>query len=263
MFLISWICSPAHISRSIVTILDRLASMRPGIPIMKQTWSNLVFANWQVDESILRPHVPRIFELDRFEGKHWLTVTPLLMSNVGLNALPSEFAFSPFLELNLRTYVLFNDKPGVLFLSLDTQNFIAAKVARWWYGLPYFPAKMSMNQLERTYHFSSLRSHPQYSEVRFECEYTPTGESFNADRNSLSHWLVERYCLYTMGSSNRAHIAEIRHKPWTLQSADVKIYHNSLTNFMNLDLSIQKPLCFFSKQMDVEVWSPKRLPATR
>jgi uncharacterized protein len=49
-------------------------------------------------------------------------------------------------ELNVRTYVHFNGVPGVWFFSLDASNTLAVLGARAAIGLPYFRARMRLQE---------------------------------------------------------------------------------------------------------------------
>jgi len=72
---------------------------------MTQSWHDLLFAHWRVDERQLRPHVPAAFDLDRFDGSAWVSVVPFTMSHVAPRGVPSLPWLSAFPELNVRTYV--------------------------------------------------------------------------------------------------------------------------------------------------------------
>ena len=43
---------------------------------MTQSWHDLLFAHWRVNERLLRPHVPAAFDIDRFDGSAWLVPHP-------------------------------------------------------------------------------------------------------------------------------------------------------------------------------------------
>jgi uncharacterized protein YqjF (DUF2071 family) len=50
--------------------------------------------------------------------------------------------WSLFPELNVRTYVVRDGKPGVYFFSLDAASLLAVRMARALFHLPYFHANM-------------------------------------------------------------------------------------------------------------------------
>ena len=88
--------------------------------------------------------VPTIFDADRKSLGEIATETRALAEKVreGI-ALGGYLRCRGFLripELNVRTYVIADNKPGVWFFSLDAANPVAVAVARRWYHLPYFHA---------------------------------------------------------------------------------------------------------------------------
>ena len=87
--------------------------MPSGPWVMSQTWHDLLFAHWPVDKEALRALVPSRFELDLFEGEAWVGVVPFHMTNVAPRFVPALPWVSAFPELNVRTYVRVDGKPGV------------------------------------------------------------------------------------------------------------------------------------------------------
>lgn len=58
--------------------------------IMGMTWSELLFAHWPVEPSILAPQLPKGLTLDTRDGKAWIGVVPFLMSSVAMRC-PQAF----------------------------------------------------------------------------------------------------------------------------------------------------------------------------
>src|SRR5438270_6843479 len=95
----------------------------PSAPwIMRQTWNDLLFAHWSLPAEALRPLVPNELALDLYDGKAWVAVTPFHMTDVALRGIPAVPVLSAFPELNVRTYVTYQGKPGVFSFSLDAFN---------------------------------------------------------------------------------------------------------------------------------------------
>src|SRR5258707_3933853 len=131
-------------------ILDR-TDHRPWPPpdgpwVMAQSWHDLLFAHWRMDAAVLRAQIPRALEIDTFEGQAWIAVVPFRMSGVRPRLAPAIPGLSAFPELNVRTYVTAEGKPGVWFFSLDAANAIAVAAARATFHLPYFLARMSCEE---------------------------------------------------------------------------------------------------------------------
>jgi len=92
---------------------------------MQQTWHDLLFMHWPISASLIRPIVPSELELDTFDGEAWIAVVPFWMSGIRQRGFPAIPGLSRFPELNVRTYVRVQDKPGVYFFSLDAASSIA------------------------------------------------------------------------------------------------------------------------------------------
>src|SRR3954467_3120958 len=108
--------------------------------VMAQSWVDLLFCHWPVDEAQLRAHVPASLPLDRFDGRAWLSITPFEVQGTRpRGALPPP-VLSRFPELNVRTYVVRDGKPGIWFFSLDAASALAVAAARGLYRLPYLRA---------------------------------------------------------------------------------------------------------------------------
>ena len=221
---------------------------------MAQSWHDLLFAHWPVDVAILRPHVPAKLEIDTFEGRAWVGVVPFSMTGVRLRWTPSLPWLSAFPEVNVRTYVTTQDRPGVWFFSLDAANVLAVVAARLSFHLPYFHARMRCEEAEGWIRYASQRSHRGAPAADFAGRYRGAGEFFEPQRGTLAHFLTERYCLYSAASKGRVYRGEIHHPPWLLQPAEAQLMQNSMTEAAGLVLPDELPLLHFSRQQDMVAW---------
>lgn len=225
--------------------------------IMQQTWEQLLFAHWPVPLSALRAHVPDALEIDTFEGQAWIGVVPFYMAHVKPRFLPSVPALSFFAELNVRTYVTYQGKPGVWFFSLEASNPLAVAIARKGFHLPYFNAHMrcySQQTSPQHIRYYSQRTHKGASAARFEAEYGPTAGVKLAIKGTLDHWLTERYALYSQSKAGQLYCGEIHHGPWPLQAAEADISVNTMTAGISLALPDTPPLLHYAERIAVVVW---------
>ena len=229
---------------------------------MVQKWHDLLFAHWTVPVEKLRSLVPRELELDLRDGKAYVAVAPFWMSGIRGRGMPPLPGVHTFPELNVRTYVTYQGIPGVYFFSLDAASRAAVKGARWFYGLPYFFANMSVqnssvqNKSERFECASSRVGHPQPAELR--TSYWPVSEPRVRESKSLEAFLTERYCLYTVDTT-QVFRAYIHHLPWQLQDAEAEFQVNTMARAAGLELPDEKPLLHFSKLLEVLIWWPQRV----
>jgi len=187
--------------------------------------------------------------LDTFNGQCWIAVTPFHMTGVRGRWMPTVPGTSRFPELNLRTYVTFNGKPGVFFFSLDAASRLAVWGARAAYHLPYFYARMKVRPESASVHYESFRS----QNTGFRGAYRPVGSVQIRQSGTLEHWLTERYCLYIVFGSSLFR-AEIHHEPWPLQDAEADISANTMATAAGIQLPQILPLLHFSKRLEVLIW---------
>jgi uncharacterized protein YqjF (DUF2071 family) len=194
--------------------IDRLSVRRrpPGWPIMYQSWGKLLFLHWPVPAEALRPLIPDPLTIDTFDGSAWVGITPFTMWDVRPVFSPSLPVLSRSHELNVRTYVHLSGVPGVWFFSLDASNPLAVSGARLAFHLPYFTARMSLKQRDRTIHFASRRIHRQGPPAEFEATWTVGDRLGEAQPGSLDFFLIERYCLYA-ARGDALYRARIFHRP--------------------------------------------------
>jgi uncharacterized protein YqjF (DUF2071 family) len=219
--------------------------------MMRQTWSDLLFAHWRVPEDELRVHVPPPLEIDTYEGAAFLAVVPFLMTGIRGHFLPPIPGTSRTLELNVRTYVRYGGRAGVYFLSLDAANGRIVQGGRWLYGLPYYHAEMKLQKATYT-RYESLRRDTRALEVGFRGLYRPIAEPRAAEPGSLEHFLTERYCLFTAHKGD-VRIGEIDHAPWPLQRAEAEFERNDMTEPFGLFVD-NRPLLHYAASIDVKLW---------
>lgn len=248
-------------NRDIIKTTDhRPYAMPKGSWVMKQIWHDLLFAHWPVSADELKPLIPQGLELELWEGKPWVSIVPFHMSGIRLHGLPPIPFTSRFPELNVRTYVTCNNKPGVYFLSLDATHRLAIETARTLFHLPYMKARISVEHVGEFIHYHSERKDSRGRAAVFAGKYRATdGKAFYAEPGTLLHWLTERYCLYTSNSKGEILIGDIHHLPWGLQEAGLYSEVNSMAKSHGIVLPEVAPLLTFTKQLDVLIWPLKKV----
>ena len=221
---------------------------------MHQTWHDLLFAHWPVPVRDLPAGLPASLELDLFGGQAWISVVPFRMSGIRPRHLPALLWLSAFAELNVRTYVVRDGKPGVFFFSLDASNPMAVRIARRVFHLPYFDAKISLKYDGDWIEYRSRRTHRVAPAAELSARYRATGPVFRASPGSLEEWLTGRYCLYAVDRTGQISRTDIHHLPWPLQMAQCEFQLNTMTALPEI-----KPLLQFARRLDIVAWAPERL----
>ncbi len=215
--------------------------------------------HWPVPASSLRPHIPPGLAIDTFEGQAWIAVVPFVMRCTRPLRLPLPFGLGDLPELNVRTYVVRDGKPGVWFFSLDAGQALAVAVARRWYHLPYYRARMVVGSDRDRYSYRSVRTHRGALPAAFTAAYGPSGAVYHSQPGTLEHWLTERYCLYAADRRGRLYRGENAHVPWPLQPAEAEVTANTMGAPLGLALPGAAPLLHFARRIDVVFWALERV----
>lgn len=227
--------------------------------VMHQAWHNLLFMHYRVSADALRALVPAVFPLDTFNGDAYIGIVPFMMRDVRPRFAPALPWLSNFPELNVRTYVTRDGRPGVYFFSLDAANPVAVEIARSLFHLPYQNATMQCEVSQDRVEYASTRTDHRAAPAYLRVVYAPTGNPFIAPRDSLEYWLTARYCLYCTDDAGTAYRSEIHHAPWQLQPARAAIETNTMTEPLGLRLGTQTPHLLYVQSMAVVNWLPERL----
>ena len=219
---------------------------------MAQSWERLLFAHWPVPLETIRPVVPPDLPIDTRDGEAWVGVTPFRVRGFRLRNSPPIPPIATFPEVNVRTYVTLEDKPGIYFLSLDADSRLAVEAARRLYRLPYFRARMRVES-NGSVDYTSRRVDSSGPAAELACRYQPLGRPYQAEPDSLDYFLTERYCLYTLDDHRRVNRGEIHHPPWALRRARGTFRVNGMGQPFGLRLT-GEPLLHLSERQDVVMW---------
>lgn len=214
-----------------------------------QEWNDAIFLHWEVDMNALRLLVPENLEIDTFNGKCYVSIVAFTMQKIRPRNLPPVKFISDFHEINVRTYVTKNGKPGVYFLNIEAQKWISVIVAKNLSGLPYEKARIS--RTSNNYH-----SENPLKKYHLDIHFTPM--EMISEKKPLDLWLTERYCLY-LESQSKLYRYDIHHSPWELQklklpTLNISYKINDLT-FTSDNLHSKH----YSKGVKVISWNKERV----
>ena len=187
---------------------------------MKQTWADIVWCHWPVAPEQIQALLPAGLVPDVFEGQAWVGLIPFAMKNLRLPGPLSVFSklarVSNFGEVNVRTYVKGPDgSTGVWFFTLDSDDWLAVKVANVAFGLPYRRARTKLRTSGREIAWTDVRREDgAVSEVHVEI----TDVEARYAREGLEKFLVERYNLFTV-RRGKLFSGSLHHQAWKVRSA--------------------------------------------
>jgi uncharacterized protein YqjF (DUF2071 family) len=192
--------------------------------------------------------------LDTFDGSAWLSVVAFGVTDFAPRLVPPLPWVSTFNEVNLRTYVLVEGRPGVYFFSLDASQPVVVRLARV-AGLSYFDAEIVMSRSEESVFVQSVRRDPHGPPAAFASTYHPLEGRLRPTFGTLTSWLTDRYCAF---SEKRGALirAEIHHAPWILQPVRAEIHENSLFEAIGLELPDAPDLVHYARKQRAWFWPP-------
>ena len=213
-----------------------------------QEWNKVLFFHYRVNKDILKELVPNDLEIDEINGSAWVSLVAFTMEKIRPRFLPAFPPISDFDEINLRTYVTKNGKPGVYFLSIEAGKLFSALLAKSLSGLPY--EKSNINRTENSYQANHLKRN-----------FTLLAD-FHAGmsvkhKTELDLFLTERYCLY-LEENNQLFRYEIQHLPWKINQLEL--------DFLNIDYQIndlvidsRPDLVHYSEGVQVVAWEKEKI----
>jgi len=215
---------------------------------LSMKWRNVLFAHWPVPVEWVAESLPEGLSVDTYDGAAWLGVVPFEMTDIRPRGSPVGVSFN---ELNLRTYVTCDGRPGVYFYNLDADDRIGVSVARSLFRLPYYRARMTVHRDGSRTRFQSVRTHADAPPASFRATYEPTGLPEPPRSDSLAEFLTERYRFYVADDRDRLYYADIAHPRWDLQPATVEFERNDLFAASGFDDPDSERVVHFSPGVDV------------
>lgn len=231
------------------------ASHRPW-PLPAQPWSQaqtrsvVLFAHWPVDLGELAHHLPPELAVDTFAGEAWLGISCYRVGSLRVRGLPPLPGLTSFPQLEVRTYVTVEGRPGIWLFSLELASTLLVEAAKRAHRLPAYRARVT----DAGDAAAGLRFESSRDGLEFRAAYRPAGESFTAGAGSFEHFFAERYVLYT-ADGGRLHCAELHHAPWRLQTAEATIESPTIA-----PLAVDgDPVTHFAAVQDLLVWPLEEL----
>lgn len=215
-----------------------------------QTWKNLLFQHFEIEDiTRFEKYLPKGCEFDQFEGKYYLGLVLMNMTNVRHKSMQNFVWFKDYNELNVRTYITYKGQRGVLFLSLDVDSFVSMLGARILYGLPYRIRKFERPSSQKAIAYRG-------ENVVFQTEYEVSSKPKRYTKDSFAYWATERYFFANkyMGVS---FMGQISHEPWEL--CEAKALNDNLGLLASYEIKNRHSDVLFCHSIDVQTNKLQRI----
>lgn len=219
-----------------------------------QKWRDLLFLHWRMPAEVVQALLPARLTVDTYDGFAWVGLVAFDMLGVRPKWFPAVPGISDFAETNVRTYVRHDDgEPAVWFFSLDAARSLPVKLARWKWHLNYFHSSMTIARDGGTIAYTGQRRPPTSQPAEYEIS-ADLGEPIkDVSPESLEHFLVERYVLYTQKPDGMLLRASVRHVPYPLREVSNVQCRQTMTDAAGMAVDGPPSHAVFSPGVDVEI----------
>ncbi len=240
--------------------------MASGI-FLSARWEYLSMFNYEVDASILQPHLPPYTVLDLFKGKAIVSVVGFMFNNTRVMGIKWP-GFVNFEEVNLRYYIKYFDgkewKRGVGFISEIVPQFLVAGIANLFYNEHYSTAKMdhtinhNNKDLQVTYNWKKKNQNWNSMWVK------ANNELINIEVGSEEEFIFEHYYGYNKLNETTSIEYSLAHPRWQVYPVtDYKLNCNVEqlygSDFVPYIQNVQPVSVFLAKGSDVNVKMPRKI----
>ena len=208
---------------------ERLLSL-PHEPLFLADKERVLMIHYGVDPELLQPIVP--FPLDLRNGRAFVSAVAFTMRLMrprwgGAFANRAFRPLSTHRFLNLRTYVVRNDEPGIYFLAEWLSNRLSVALGPRVFGLPYRFGRLDyQHEHERPTISGSVRDPSGSCSFSYRA-LLDFAEPSSCEIGSLDEWLMERYTAFTH-VSGKSRFFRVWHPPWPQVPATVTLMDQTL-----------------------------------
>ena len=186
---------------------------------LKANWENIIMVNYEIDQEILTPFLPKGVDLDLYNGKAYVSLVGFMFKKTKLFNVPIP-KLGTFEEINLRFYVTRTDennkiKRGVVFINETIPYKIVAWMANKLYKEHYTVVPTKHNIIKDD----------EYQKIKFEwlldnkwnSIYVENGlSSQKMKQDSFEKFIYEHYYGFTKTGDHKTEEYSLHHPSWKI-----------------------------------------------
>ena len=179
-------------------------------------WKDLIMANYIVDAAILDPYLPHKTELDRYNGKVYVSLVGFMFTNTRMLGLKIPFHVN-FEEVNLRFYVRYNDKGewkrGTVFIKEIVPKPAISFIANMVYHEKYCTKRMTHSRVAANDEIS-IGYRWKHRQKWNKIEATTSGSAIPMLPGSEEEFIAEHYWGYSKYNAATTFEYHVQHPAW-------------------------------------------------
>lgn len=200
-------------------------------------WRSVGFVHWAYDPDLVARLLPPAIRVDRYGGKAWAgyqftTVAPGRYRETGtspLDRLPGRHRLHLGPELHevrvVAAVVDRSGRPGLWYLSLDTDRMVVGAGLRRWLNLPAYDAESRFSTAGDRIEYWTRR--PDGTTARLELIVGPAITPTDVDRFLTARWRIFLPPRWWDPPGEIRSITTI-HEPWKLHRATVELFDDEV-----------------------------------
>jgi uncharacterized protein len=238
-----------------------------GSRFLAAEWRYLAMLNYQVDPRLLEKLVPAGTELDRWQGKTFVSLVGFRFLNAKVLGVPIPFHRN-FDEVNLRFYVRRREgsevRRGVVFVREIVPRWAIATVARVTYNEPYVSLPMSHSIEPRSDGRLDVEYRWRASTGWNRLSVSTASEPEISKEGSEAQFITEHYWGYTAQRDRGCVEYRVAHPSWRVWNSHDAKFEGDVEELYGHDLAAvlrSKPdSAFLAEGSAVTVYRGERLP---
>ncbi len=184
-------------------------------------WNNLALINYEIDQELLKKHIPTGTQIDLWNGKCYISLIGFMFENVKVLGVKIPYHIN-FEEVNLRFYVKRfengNWKRGVVFIKEIVPKHAITLVANTLYKEHYETLKMrnstTDNEIEKSFRYE-WKKNKKWNVIEMKTSKNPIAIEIDSE----AEFITEHYFGYTKFNDNKTIEYQVTHPRW--QQLDV------------------------------------------
>lgn len=223
-----------------------------------QEEKHLLFMHFEVEGEQVRRLLPPELSLQLFQGSAWVGIAALEVKKARFHYLRLPRLWRRFPEVDFMTFVSYEGRSGVYFLSIESDRALLAPWIRRTAALPYLYSGL---KIAADGDAVRVRSGPRSSEggamAALDVTYRPQPGEQPVDPHSPIFELIEQYSTFVIDRRGRVRELDEVHASWSPMEAEVEVHVNTLGLALGIDLPERPTLAHYAEERRILTWLPR------
>jgi uncharacterized protein YqjF (DUF2071 family) len=221
-----------------------------------QQEKRLLFLHYAVDHGAVRPLVPPMLEVELFDDSAWVGLMALRVAKLHGRRLPIPKWWHEFPEVDLVTYVSYQGRRGLYFLSIESGRRFVSTAIRWLTAMPYLYSDLTMVGHPGPIRVTSERATEGGPVAKLDLTYRSTKTPVTIADGSPLGFMLAQFSSFAIDLWGRVIELDEIHSLWEPVEVELEVTTNTLGQALGIDLPLQPTLAHAAASRRVLTWEP-------